>query len=156
MLDLTPILPWFYATLALVGAGLATWVVLRSQNWLNAHASFLDAQTREKITGMEQDALNAGVAYVVAYAKREGSQVHPVVNSWLLRQGAQVAIDHAAGLLADNGASPDDVANKILAKLPDNVVTTNVNTAVNYPIDTAKVDTSPLPPIQTNFGPHHV
>ena len=93
MLDLTPILPWFYATLALVLTGLAAWMVANSSGWLKAHATFLNASAREKIVGVEQSALNAGVDYVMAYAQREGGSIHPQVNSWLLRQGAQIAID---------------------------------------------------------------
>lgn len=136
MLDLTVFLnAWVYPTLALILTGLVTWLVLRSQGWLQAHAQFLDAKTREKMTALEQTALNEGVQYVMAYAQRQGAQVHPVVNSWLLRQGAQVAINHASGILADNNMSPDDVANKILAKLPDVVITTDVNAAVTFPLD---------------------
>lgn len=144
MLDITPILPWFYATLALVLTGLAGWFVARSSGWLDSHASFLDAQTRTKLIAAEQDALNAGVQYVLAYAQREGGQIHPVVNNWLLRQGAQIAINHSQGLLTDNGLSADDIATKILAKLPMNTTTTDVAASVPAPVI---VDVRPLPPL---------
>lgn len=133
MLDLTPILPWFYATLALVLTGLAGWLVLRSGAWLSAHASFLDAKTRTELISAEQSALDAGVQYVLAYAQQQGGRVHPVVNNWLLRQGAQIAIDHSQELLADNGLSPQAIADKILAKLPAGTTTAIASSAVPSP-----------------------
>lgn len=151
MLDLTPLIHnWLVPALSLIGAGLVVWIVLRTRNWLDAHAAFLSAAQREKIATVEQNALQQGVDYVLAWVDRQGAQVHPKVNSWLLRQGAQVAIDHASGTLADNGWSPDDVANKLLAKLPPVAVTADASKAVVMPASYSdKVDVSPLPPIST-------
>lgn len=149
-MDLTPFIhEWLVPFLTLLGAGLVLWVGVHLKGWLAAHAGFLSAEQREKIAGLEEKALDAGVQYVIAWVDNQGTKVHPVVNSWLLREGAQVAIDHAGGVLADNGLDPNTAANKILAKLPPMFVTTDVNQAAILPTAyLGKVDVSPLPPIQ--------
>lgn len=148
-MDITPIInQWLVPFLVALGSGLTIWVGYHSKAWLDAHAAFLNAQTREKITGMEEKALNTGVNFVVNYAQREGALIHPQVNSWLLRQGAQLAINHASGVLADDGASPDQVANKILALLPPSTMTADINKAVKLPAEyTSRVDVSILAPV---------
>lgn len=146
MLDLTPFLnQWLWPLLGILGAGLVTWLVLRSQAWLNAHASFLDAQTRQKITDMEEAALNEGVQVVLAQAKAVGDGYKPTINSGIVRFGAQIAINHSSGILKDNGADPDEVAAKILARLPANPESSVGTTGAT--LTTVTVETSPLPPL---------
>jgi hypothetical protein len=147
-MDITPIInQWLVPFLIALGSGLTIWIVYHTNSWLDAHAQFLDSQQRVNITATEEKALGIGVDWVVNFAEREGAKVHPQVNSWLLRQGAQLAINHASGILADNGANPNLIANKILAFLPPSFTTSDVNQAIKLPPEyTAHVDQSVLPP----------
>lgn len=146
MLDISQFLnTWAYPLIALILTGLIGWLVIRTSAWLDAHAKFLNAAQKTKIVAMEQSALDAGVNYILNYAKATGDKIHPTVNNWLLRNGAQVAIDHAGGILADNGASPDEIANRLLAHLPDVVISTDTTGSV---VKTTTVTTETLPPIK--------
>lgn len=146
MLDFSQLINnWGLPLLALVLTGLVGWLVIRTSSWLDAHASFLNTQQRAKIVALEQSALNAGVNYALNIAKASGEKIHPQVNSWILRNAAQVAIDHADGILVDNGASPDQIAARILAHLPDNVISTDTT---GSKVKTTTVTVETLPPIE--------
>lgn len=146
MLDVSPILVnWAYPLIALVLAGLAGWVMVRSASWLNAHAGFLDAQTREKILNIENQSIQTGVDVVMAQVKALGGSIELAINNPIIRYGAQVAINHASSILKDNGADPDEIAAKILAKLPDNVISTDTT---GQTIKTTTVTTETLPAIK--------
>lgn len=146
MLDITPLLDhWLYPMLALVLAGVAAWVLSRTSGWLDAHASWLDADRKAKLLAIEKEALDEGVAVVMQQAEATGAKIRPTVDNPIVRFGAQVAINHAAGTLADNGASPDEVAAKILARLPANVIATDTT---GVTIHTIPVQIETLQPIQ--------
>lgn len=148
MLDLSPTLnTWLYPALALVLTGLTIWIVARSQSWLAAHAAFLDASTREKLVGLENQALDMGVQALETWARNTGNKIQPDINNPVVKWGAQLALNHASGILADNGLSPEDVAAKLLAKLPDNIVDTDTTGAT---VKTTTVTVETLPPIGPN------
>lgn len=145
MVDLTPFLnDWAYPLLAVLLAGLAAWILVRSQAWLAAHASFLDVQTRQKIVTLEQQAIAAGVDYIISTAHRAGDNAKISISSPITRYGVQIAVNHAGGLLKDNGADPDEIAAKILAQLPDNIVATDTTGAT---VTTTTITVQNLPPI---------
>lgn len=148
MLDIQPFLhAWAYPFLALVLTGLSIWLVGRTTQWLDAHAAFLDAKTRASITDTEERALTAAAQTIEAWAQSTGDKVHPSIDNPILRWGAQIALNHASGILADNGASPDEIAAKLLAKLPPNVVSADTTGAT---IKTISVQVSTLKPIGVN------
>lgn len=148
MLDLSPFLnAWFYPLLALVLTGLVGWLVVRSQAWLAAYATFLDASARGKIASLEEQALSMGVDFVLNWARIQGNKIQPVVNDVILKWGAQIALNHADGILTSNGFSADEVAAKILARLPDTVIATDTTGAT---VTTTSVTSQPLPPIGTS------
>lgn len=145
MLDLTPFLDhWLYPFITILLTGLGAWLMVRTSAWLRAHAGWLTADQQQKIAQMEKDAIQAGTDWVLGWVRRNAEKVKPDVNSWVLRTAAQVAINHASGVLADNGADPEEVATKILAKLPDNVVDTDTTGAA---AQTQQVSVTPLPPV---------
>lgn len=145
MLNLSPIVDtWMVPAIALVLTGLGAWLVAKSGTWLDAHAKFLNASAREKITNLENQAVAEGVNVVTAYVQREGARIHPVVSSPVLAWGAQIAINHASGVLNDNGASPGEIAAKILAKLPAAVVTADTTGATPIAYN-PPVTVEPLP-----------
>lgn len=126
MLNIQPFLTtWAYPLLALLLAGGSMWLMAKSGAWLTAHAGFLSATTRQKILGLENEAIQAGVEVAISQAKAAGATIHPSIDNPVIRYAANVALNHASGILQDNGATPDEVAAKILAKLPDAVVSTD-------------------------------
>lgn len=149
VLDLTTFLTTYaYPLLALILGGCALWLtgwlVAKGNPWLQAHAKFLNAQAMEKITALEDMAVQAGVDFLMQLVETQGAKVHISVSNPAVRQAAQVALDHAGGVLSAAGAAPDTVATKILAQLPTYAMTTDTtgNTVQVVPLESA-----PLPPI---------
>lgn len=121
---------WAFPILALVLAGGIGFLVKYTGNWLNAHATFLSAQTKQKIAALEMQALQEGADYIMAQAKATADKDGKfAVDGAVTRLGAQIALNHAAGVLSSHGLSPDEVANRILAKLPPIQVTTDTTGA---------------------------
>lgn len=132
-IDIQPFLNSYAVPLGdALAAGLTIWLVSATKNWLDAHAAFLSAQTKEKITDLENQALDKGAAYIINWAQTNGGKFNPQVNSWVLSTAANVALNHAAGVLADNDNSPDDVADRLLAHLPPEYISTDT-TGVTIP-----------------------
>lgn len=149
MLDLTIFLTTYaYPLLAVLLGGCALfltgWLVSKGNPWLQAHAKFLNAQSMEKIQTIEQKAIDAGVQFLMQMAESQGAKVRISVSNPVVRQAAQVALDHAGGALSAAGASPDSVATKILSQLPTYVTTTDTTGAVAHVIP---VESAPLPAI---------
>lgn len=120
MLDLAPFLDnWAYPLLALLLAGSTMWLIGRTSAWLNSHASFMDAATKTKILAIEKDALTEAANVIMKTVLAEGRTAKITVQDPLMRWGVQIALNHAAGTLSDHGASPDELAAKILARLPE-------------------------------------
>lgn len=146
MLDIAPFLnSWVYPLCALLLAGSTAWLLAKSSGWLDAHASFLDASARTKILAIEKEAIDEGVNVVMSEIEKTGAKIQPNIDNPIVRWGAQIAINHAAGTLADNGADPDEVAAKILTRLPPAFVSTDTTGATIQPL--SPVQTSPLKPI---------
>lgn len=144
MLDLTPVLNgWVYPLLALILTGTTSWLLIRSRTWLSAHANFLDASTKEKLAALENQALNEGANIIFNQVARAGNNLKVSIDSPVLRYGVQIALNHSASVLASNGADPDEVAAKILSRLPDNIVTTDTTGAT---VTTTTVTTQTLKP----------
>lgn len=114
-----------YPLCAAIFVGLASWIAVRVHVFTTAHTAFLGAETQTKVAALEDQAINAGVNYLLNVIKANGGKFHPVVDNWLLRQSAQIAINHAAGILKDSGDDPNSVAGRILAKLPDTAISTD-------------------------------
>lgn len=134
-----------YPLCAAIIVGLAGWIAVRVHVFTTAHTAFLGAEIQAKLAALEDQSINAGVSYLLNFIKASGGKFHPVVDNWLLRQSAQIAINHAAGILGDSGDDPDSVAGRILAKLPDTVISTDTTGAVIKP-ETVEVQT--LQPIK--------
>ena len=135
---------WENPTLALVLAGAIGWLVYKTSQWLDAHAKFLDATTKTKILAIENEALNEGVNYILSQVKQQEAQAHVEVSNPVTRFAAQIALNHAAGTLAAHGASPEEVASKILSRLSQVPISTDTTGAT---VKTASVDSRPLAPI---------
>lgn len=123
MLNIQPfLLAYAYPLAALVLAGVAAWALGQSGKWLNAHAKFLSAQTKASILAAESNALDEGANVLMTQIKAQGDNTKVSINDPITRFAAQTAINHAAGMLASNGANPQEVAAKILARLPADMV----------------------------------
>ena len=146
MLDLSPFLnDWLFPFVGLLLAGFTMWMMARSSAWLSAHAKFLNASTQTKILGIEQKALDEAASLVFGAVRNETAGVKLTIDSPIVRWGIQVAVDHAAGVLSANGAAADDVARKILARLPPAFVSLDTTGAiVSQPLP---VQTATLKPI---------
>lgn len=146
MLDFSNPLTWALSVLAIVLAGGAAYIAARSSNWLDAHASFLTAQQRKDIVEMENAAFEKAENYIVTWAHQQGQKIRPSVDDPLVRWGAQIALDHAGGMLADHGMSPEEAAARILAYLPPYEITQDTTGATVHA--SAPVTVQDLPAIQ--------
>lgn len=147
MLDISPLLNgWLYPLIALLLTGFAAWALARASGWLDAHAKWLTADAHTKILAIEKEALDEGVSVVLSQVETLGQRVQPRIDNPILRYGAQIAINHAGGILADNGADPDEIAAKILARLPPAIISTDTTgVTISAPIP---VQTETLQPIK--------
>lgn len=147
MLDISNPLTWALSVLAIVLAGGCAWLIARSGTWLDAHAKFLTAQQRGEISALETEAFEKATGYILAVAHTQGLKIHPKVDNPLVQWAAQIALDHAGGVLSDHGMSPEEAAARILAYLPPNETTQDTTGAVMHAPTAITVQS--LPPIAT-------
>ena len=122
-LDLTNFLnQWAIPTFAVVLGACIWWLTKKTGSWLDAHAQFLNATTKQRLLVIEQQALTQGAQAIVNWAQSQEGKVHPHIKDPLVGWGAQVALNHANGVLRDNGYTPEKVAAMILANLPPTTV----------------------------------
>jgi len=148
-MDLQPFLQtWLYPTIALTLAALGGWVLVRSQAYLASRGKWLDANAQTQIADLEKRALQMGTDAVMQWVQTNGNKLHPTLDSGVTTWAANLALSHAGGILAKNGLSPQEVADKIVARLPMTMVTTDT-TGRTVPKAVA-VEVEPLPPISTD------
>lgn len=146
MLDLSNFInQWALPTIGLVLTGLVSWLVWRTNQWLDAHAKFLSASTKAKIAATEAQALNEGAQYLMTWLASQSKDIKVPVDGAVTRFAAQIAINHAGGVLAAHGASPEEIAAKILARLPSASVSLDT-TGATVPLP-QPVTSQPLQPI---------
>jgi hypothetical protein len=148
-IDLGPIYSHLNAGVEILLAGLALWLALRARAWVDAHISWLDADTRAKLQAQLEAVLNAGVRYALSELESLEAS-HPAlktpagVKGWVTGKAGEYVVNHAEQELESVGWTPDEVAEKIVAKLPPaNIMLSSASIAAGAP-----VEVRPLVPIE--------
>lgn len=128
---------WLLPFIAILLAGGWIWLAAHSASWLKAHAGFLNAKQQAMLLDAEHQIYQMGADYIVNQIQATGDKVHPKVDSWVMRQAIQMALDHPEII----AGRPEDVAAKILAKLPQVAISTDTTGAT---VKTEAVETRPL------------
>ena len=127
MLDLSTFAnQWALPIMSVLIAGGVLWLVKATTAYLDAHAKFLNAKQKAQIAALESSALDEGAQYLTTWLASQAKDAKIPMNSAVTRFATQIAMNHAAGVLTDNGASPEEVAAKILNRLPS--ISTSLDT----------------------------
>lgn len=121
--DLSPIYGQLNELVVLFLTGLASWLVIEVKGWLSAHAKLLGEQTDAQLADGLNRALQNGIAIALNSAQEwetvhKNADVRGQVTAW----AAQYAIDHSPAAMARFGLSPEQLATKALAYLPNPVM----------------------------------
>lgn len=117
--NLSPLFGYLNETLALLGTGIAAYVVMLVRSWLASHLTFLDAKTDATLATGLNTALQNGVN--IAMQKLGAFEtVHENINlkNSVAAAAANYAISHAPDAVDRFGLTPDALATKALAFLP--------------------------------------
>lgn len=143
-IDLSPLYAALDQGIVLLLAGLVGYLGVMVRNWINAHLKFLGQATDKTLAdGFDRALQNGSNIAVQELNQYEGQHSQLAVQGWLAAKAGQYAVDHSPDYMARFGLSPEDIARKALAKLPNISVATDTTGAI---VKTGDITVAALPP----------